>query len=77
MSKEIFNIVSDFKSVQDSSERFVTAAMYLLFLKYKHTLDEIENLDFRVNEVMESIGLYFGWGIMEQISEFIKKHRIK
>ena len=77
MSKEMFNIVSDYKSVNDSSERYVIAAMYLLFLGHGRTLDEIESINFGVHEIQKSIGIGFGWGINTQISDFIKKYRAK
>lgn len=75
--KDMLNIVSDFKSVQDTTERYVIAGMYLLFLKHRHSLDEIESISFNVFDIMAGVGVGFGWGINVQIADFIKKYRIK
>ncbi len=82
MTNTIFDILNCPKantpaSVVDASERYITAAMYLLFLKHNKSLNEIENIYFRVHEIQDSIGLHFGWGINVEISEFVKKYRIR
>ena len=75
----IFDILlSDKSNHCEDAERYVIAATYLLLLKHNRTLDEVENIDFEVHEIMDSIGCYyFGWGINTAISEFVKKYRIK
>ncbi len=77
MTNNIFDILNCPKKnarsiVTDATERYITAAMYLLFLKHNRSLDEIENIYFRTHEVQDSIGLHFAWGINTAISEFVK-----